>query len=123
MKKVIMIAAMAALMPATSAWAGDQHKPMNHKMGDNKHGAMSNTTVQKHGHRLEEGENKASGKHEKMQHKMSDNERGPMTRVDSYKKSSDRLQGKREEMKHEMDGNKHGAMSGTTSHEHGHRVE
>ncbi len=122
MKKAIMIAAMAALLPATSVWAGDKSEGMGHAMGNNTHGAMTNTTTHEHGHRIEESGKKSNEKHEKMNHKMNDNERGPMA-VESYKKGSDRLQGKREEMKHKMDGKKHGAMSGTTPHEHGHRLD
>ncbi len=121
MKKAILIAAMAALLPATSALAGDKHEPMGHNMGDNKHGAMSSTTPHEHGQRLEAGEQNTDAKHEKMNHKMTDRQRGPM--VESYKKGSDRLQGKREAMKHQMDGKRRGAMDSTAAHEHGHRVE
>jgi hypothetical protein len=106
MKKAIMIAAMAALMPVTSVWAGDGH------------GAAVPQSTQK----LSSDRLKMEHERAKMSGKMSHKERGPMFNSTS-KKSSDRLQGKREEMEHKMDGNKHGAMRNTTPHKHGHRIE
>jgi len=106
MKKAIMIAAMAALMPVTSVWAGDGHGA-----------SMPQSTQKLSSDRLD-----MEHERQKMSDKMSHRERGPMLNSTS-KKSSDRLQGKREEMKHKMGDNKHGAMSSTTPHEHGHRIE
>jgi len=106
MKKIIMIAAMAALMPVTVVWAGDGH------------GAAVPQSTQKL------SSDRLNMEHEriKMSEKMSHKERGPMFNS-TVKKSSDRLQGKREAMEHKMDGNKHGAMRNTTPHKHGHRIE
>jgi len=105
MKKVIMIAAMAALMPVTSVWAGDGHGA----------GVPQST------HKLSSDRLKVEHERQKMSGNMSHKERGPMLHS-TAKKSSDRLQGKRKEMG-EMDGNKFGAMGRTTPHEHGHRIE
>ncbi len=106
MKKAIMIAAMAALMPVTYAWAGGGH------------GSGVPQSTQK----LSSDRLNMEHAREQMSGKMSHKERGPMLNATS-KKGSDRLQGKREEMTHKMDDNKHGAMSNTTPHEHGHRIE